>query len=204
MSKRICIVFCFTILGGIVFAPLFDNQQVFAQRGILESVKKQCENKYDSYKKLGKESFVEKNPHLAYLSNCFVLYEDPTWKFNGKEKIDRFYDKYYQVKSQENSLIKNHDNHRLDFKNLSLIKIGYQEYALKIRICTGDEFISEPKFFVITDKEYYLAKSTRPIKENSCNFVMSYSHLEDPGKISLVSFDGNYMPSKYLKVKSVY
>jgi len=204
MSKRNNVFFILAIVGGILFSPLLDHTQAFAQVEIPDKIKKLCESKYDSYKKIGKENFEKTYANLTYLQNCFLLFDDPAWTFNGKEKIDRHYEKYYAITSQVNPLINNYENQKLGIDKISFNKIGYQNYALKIRICAGDKIVSEPKLFVISDKEYFLAKSSRDLKENSCGFVMAYANSYDPEKIKLLPFDGNYMPSKYLKVKLVY
>lgn len=204
MSKKTCAFFVLTILGGVFFAPFFDYTQTFAEGEISDKIKKLCESKYDTFKKLGKENFNKTYSHLTYLPDCLVLFDDPSWTFNGKEKIDKQYEKYYQITSQVNPLINSYENQKLEVKRISFNKIGYQNYALKVRICADDKLVTEPKFFVVTDKEYYLAKSSRDLKENSCNFIIVYTDAVNPEKISLLSFDGNYIPSKYLKVKQVF
>ena len=203
MSKKIYVC-TLAIIGGIFFISFFGNSPVFAQQETSDNTKKLCENKYDTYKKLGKDNFVKRYSHLAYLQDCFKLFDNPEWAFNGKDKIDRQYEKYYQLTAQANSLISNYENQNLEIKKISLNKIGYQNYALKVRICSENTSISEPKFFVVTDKEYFLAKSSRDLKENSCSFIMVYANAINSEGMNFFPFDGNYVPSKYLKVKSVF
>ena len=204
MSKKTSTFFVLTVLAGMFFAPFFDHTQALAQGEISDKIKKLCESKYDSYKKLGKENFSKTYSHLTYLPDCLVLFNDSSWTFNGKEKIDRQYEKIYEIKTQVNPLINNYENQKLEINKISSNKIGYQNYALKVRVCSDDKLVTEPKFFVVTDKEYFLAKSSRDLKENSCNFIMIYTNSINPEKTSLFPFDGNYIPSKYLKIKQVF
>ena len=203
MSKK-TYFFILTVIGGIFFTSLFDNTEAFAQLENSDNIKKLCESKYDSYKKLGKTNFEKTYSHLIYIQDCFELFSNPAWTFNGKEKIDWQYEKYYQITSQVNPQINNFDNQHLEIQKNSFNRIGYQNYVLKVRICAESKVISEPKFFVVTDKEYFLAKSSRDLKENFCSFIMVYATAINPEKINFIPFDGNYMPSKYLKVKSVF
>ena len=204
MSKKIGAFFAMAILGGMLFSPFFDHTQAFAQGEISDKIKKLCEAKYDTYKKLGKENFSKTYSHLIYIPDCLVLFNDQSWTFNGKEKIDSQYEKIYQIKSQVNPSISNYENQKMEINKISFNKIGYQTYALKVRVCSDDKIVTEPKFFVVTDKEYFLAKSSRDLKENSCNFIMVYTNAVNPEKTSLHTFDGNYVPSKYLKIKQVF
>ena len=203
MSTKI--YFCLVaIIGGIFFISFFDHSQVFAQQEVSDNIKKLCENKYDTFKKLGKENFKKRYSQLTYLQDCFKLFDNPSWTFNGKDKIDGHYEKYYQIISQVNPLINNYDNQNLDLKIISFNKIGYQNYALKARICSDGKIVSEPKFFVVTDKEYFLAKSSRDLKKNSCGFIMVYVKAINLEKLNIIPFNGNYIPSKYLAIKPVY
>ena len=203
MSKK-TYFFILTIIGGIFFTSLFDHTEALMENQNSDNIKKLCESKYDSYKKLGKENFAKTYSHLTYIQDCFGLFSNPSWTFNGKEKIDWQYEKYYQITSQVNPQITNFENQNLEIHQNSINRIGYQNYVLKIRICAENKDISEPKFFVITDKEYFLAKSSRDLKEDSCNFIMVYTTSVNPEKINFIPFDGNYMPSKYMKIKSVF
>ena len=188
-------------MGSLIFASFLGNQQIFAQGEISNIEKNLCEKQYDSYKKLGTENLIGPPSEFLNSSDCFKLFEDPNWNFAGKDQIDRYYERSYQIISYGNPLIANHDNHFLEIKNISKLKIGYEKYSLTFRICSESQAISEPKFFVVTDKEYYLAKSKRVLDESSCNFVKIYTNAHDTGKIFFLPFDGNYVPSKYLKVK---
>ena len=204
MSRKIGACFAIGILGGIIFSPFFDHTQAFAQGEISDKIKKLCEAKYDTFKKLGTENFSKTYSHLTYLPDCLMLFKDPSWTFNGKEKIDRQYEKIYQIKNQVNPQINNFENQKVEISKISSNKIGYQTYALKVRICSDDKIVTEPKFFVVTDKEYFLAKSSRDLTENSCNFIMVFANAVNPEKTSIHTFDGNYIPSKYLKIKQVF
>jgi len=76
MSKKIGAFFAMAILGGIIFFPFFDYTQTFAQGEISDKIKKLCEAKYDTYKKLGKENFSKTYSHLTYIPDCLVIFND--------------------------------------------------------------------------------------------------------------------------------
>lgn len=181
-----------------------SSQLVYGQETVSDKVKKLCEGKYDYYKRNGVKTFSRNYSHLAYLSQCLSLFEDSNWDFKGKEKIDKYYEKYNQIESNTNHIIQNYDNQKPSIDIISTSRIGYEMYALKFRICADDSTITEPKIFVITDKEYFLAKANRTIKENSCNFGLVYMTSKDTSKTFVIPFDGNYSPSNYLKVKLFY
>ena len=203
MLKKISILFIFVLLGGVIFGPIYGLQESLVLANNSDNITSLCEGKYDFFKKFGNKILLEKYSHLNYISSCLTLFEDPNWSFNGKEKIDSYYENYDKAISKINPSITNFDNQKLSIKNISTSKIGFESYALKFRVCS-DKTISEPKFFVVTDKEYFLAKANRTLKENQCNFALIYATSNNPEKTFVIPFDGNYVPSKYLTVKSFF
>lgn len=167
-------------------------------------MKKLCETKYESYKKLGPKTLEQNNPHLIYLKECFKLFEDKEWHFTGKEKLDKYYETQSQTSSNTGWIIKNYENQNLGITNMRTTQTGDGEYILRVRLCIDDKTISEPKFFVITDKEYFLAMGNMMVKQGSCITAWTYVDAQDPEKISFIPFNGNYVPSKFMKVKSIY
>ncbi|MFB5614527.1 MAG: hypothetical protein ACE5RI_05440 [Candidatus Nitrosomaritimum yanchengensis] len=100
--------------------------------------------------------------------------------------------------------IKNYENQKLDISSISITKIYDNEYKIKIRMCLDGRQISEPKFFVVADKEYFLSLGNKIIKEDQCAQGFVFVTSQNPDKIKFIPFDGNYVPSKYMKIKTLY
>lgn len=195
----------FGVLVLTVFASLLlANQDVFATDDISDKVKKQCEQKYESYKKFGTVNLQLNNPHLIYLKDCFKLYEDQNWSFIGKEKLDKYYEKKSQIPLNSAMIIKNYENQNLSITSMRTTLIGDGEYVLRVRLCVDDKTILEPKFFVVAEKEYFLAMGNMVLKADSCITAWTYVQSQDPEKITFIPFNGNYVPSNYMKIKSIY
>ena len=124
-------------------------------------------------------------------------------KVSGQEKLDKSYTKNFEILSKVHPLIKNFENQDLGLNSIRIMNIG-GDYALKIRMCSDGKSILEPKFFVVTEGEYFLALGDKRIKENSCVMVWTYVISDNIDEINLIQFNGNYMPSKYMKIKSIY
>jgi len=204
VSKRISLIFIVTIIGLVISSPLFGNQEVLGQGELSEKVKKLCEKYYEQYKKSGPSDLEQNYPHLQYLKECFILYEDENWGFLGKEKMDKHYEQQSQILANNEIKIKNYDNQNLGIRSSSITKIGINEYKIKVQLCLDGRQISEPKFFVVTDKEYFLSLGNKIIKQDSC--ANGYFHVksQNPDEIKFIPFNGNYIPSKYMKVKTLY
>ena len=193
----------FAMVFSVITLSLVGVQMVNAQFENSDIVKIQCEKKYSEYKKSYNDQMNQNSPDQGSFAECLNLFEDPLWDFKGKDKIDKDYNLKI-LKSKLHPLIKNFENQNLRINNLSFINIGFEEYAVKIRICADNKTILEPKFFVVTNKEYYLAMGDKQIKENSCSIVWTYASSSNPDEINFIPFNGNYMPSKYMKIKSIY
>jgi len=204
VSKKICAIVIFTVLLGIIFSPLFNHQEVLAQGEISDKVSKLCEKHYEQYKKSGSMYLEQNYAHLHYLKDCFKLYTDDNWDFFGKDKIDKHYEKQSLITSNNNIRIKNYDNQKLDITNRSITQIGDDEYKIKVRMCLDGRQISEPKFFVVSEKEYYLSLGNKIIHEDSCAHGYIFVKTQNPDEIKFIPFNGNYVPSKYMKVKTLY
>lgn len=188
----------------VILALTLWNQEVFGSEEIPDKIKKLCEGKYESYKKFG-FAYLEKNySHLLYLNDCLTLFEDKNWDFNSKEKIDKFYERQYEVNSNTGLKIRNFENQNLGIDSRGTTKIGPDFYVIKLRLCLDGRQISEPKLFVVTDKEYFLALGNITIKEKSCVITRILTNSDNPENIKFIPFNGNYVPSKFMKIKSLY
>lgn len=197
--------FVFSVLFlAFVLVLLLGTQQSFGADEISEKAKKQCETKYESYKQFGFRYLEQKYPHISYLDKCLDLYEDPNWSFNGKERIDKFYEKQSMLNSNAGIKIRSYENQNLGVQKLRTISIDLDNYVVKVRMCLNGMQISEPKFFVVTDKEYFLALGNIIVKENSCSLATIYVNAQNPENLKFFSFNGNYIPSKYMTIKSIY
>ena len=181
-----------------------ENSQAYGVSEIPERLQKQCESKYEAYKKFGSSYLIEKYPQISDMYQCLELFEDKNWTFNGKDRIDKFYEKQSLLTSVNGIKIRNLDNQNLGIENRGVIPIGTDYYLVKVRMCLEGRQISEPKFFVVADKEYFLALGNIIVKENSCSLGTIYVKAQNPENLQFFSFNGNYVPSKYMAIKTIY
>lgn len=165
-----------TAIIGIVFIIVISSADT-ADAKVITTNSYQCEARYDTFKSLGETKFVEKYRNTSIVSNCLKMYKDPNWYFTGKSKIDKYYD---QRQMLENTKIKQPQIEILK-KQVS----GNGKYFVSYKICTKDQYISQPTVLLSSKSEQFLAVSYKAITNNSCKTFQTQIKSSSSGEIDI-------------------
>lgn len=117
-----------------------------------------CEVRYEAYKSLGEQRFVDRYRGTSIVSDCLKMYKDPGWNFAGKSAIDRHYDKIAE-KSKADLL-----------QPVLLEKkfVSGGKYSVAYKMCAKDKQVAQPAFLVSSKFESFLAVASGSIPANGC------------------------------------
>ena len=131
----------------------------------------QCSVLYQAYKNVGKVQFISKYEHVTFINTCVKLYQDPVWKYQGDDRIEKLNEKFIQLDQK----IKE-EKPKLSYEPSVMITsktdIGQGKFDVKFNICAGDDRIDKAKVLVKSQIEAIQVGSNKDIPENSCrNYV---------------------------------
>jgi|GEM_PF-2701834 len=164
MYQRKLIAFAILAAASLAISPALKAELAYADKALSPTVIKECEKLYVKYRELGEADFTAKYSYKAYFYDCLKLYKDPNWTFSGKDKIDNYFDKIDAAKLKSTSGTS-------DIKSVKIVqklKVGKENYYLKFQACASDTGIAKPTFLIQSDKEKFIAKSSKNLQSNKC------------------------------------
>lgn len=155
----------------------------------------QCEHLYFNYKKFGESEFKKRYDFKPFIKECIKLYKDSKWTFNGKDKVDLYFNKIGNVKNSDTS------NSNLKINITKKIKVGNERFLTSFGACTNTKGVV-PTFLLSSDKEQYIGSSEKMIPANACRTFTTYLHTINPSSITIEHVSN---PEYYsnLKVKRI-
>lgn len=155
--------------------------EAHGEYGLTKSQSKQCEHLYFSYKKFGEQEFLIKFTFKTFIKQCIKLYKDPIWTFDGKDKIDRFYEKREAAK---NAPLPTND---VLVSITQKYKISDSRYVISFEACTKDKQTLSV-FLIESDSDKFLATSQKLIPQNSCSTYWTNVNAKMPDSIGIQYF----------------
>jgi hypothetical protein len=138
---------------------------------------KQCEHLYFNYKKFGEAEFLKRYAFKSFIKECIKLYKDPKWTFTGKDKVDQYFIKSVNTKTDTtNSKLKINITHKL--------KVGTTKFLTSFSACASTSGVM-PNFLLSSDKEQFIGSSAKMIPANTCRSFWSYLQTQNPTSISV-------------------
>lgn len=172
----------FLTVGILLGAMATFFGDAYGEYGLTKSQTKQCENLYYSFKKYGEEEFITKFTFKTFIKQCVKLYNDPAWTFDGKNKIDRFFEKQEAAK---NTVPAANDVQVLITKKF---KIADNRYVIAFDACTKDTKMLSV-FLVNSDTEKFIATSQKLVPKDSCSTYWTNVSAKIPQSIGIEYFN---------------
>lgn len=171
--------------------------EAYGERGLTKSQTKQCENLYFSFKKYGKEQFIIKFTFKTFIKQCIKLYNNSAWTFDGKNKIDRFFEKQDVAKNAEPR------SNDVQVSITKKFKIGDSRYVISFDACTKDTKMLSV-FLINSDTEKFIATSQKLVPKDSCSTYWTNVSAKLPESIRIEYFkDHQNYPNLSKKVLRV-
>jgi len=124
-----------------------------------------CDRIYKSYLIKNEYEFVKKYSFLPYIDKCVKLFKDPVWKTTGKDRLEKVYSRYLEIKEKgNNGLIS--DKQYIDV--LSKAKIGPNKYHLKLKVCHSEQFTPNSVLLLKSDLDLQILSLKKNIKQKMC------------------------------------
>lgn len=139
---------------------------------------KQCENLYFNFKKFGEKEFIYRYSFKSFINSCIKLYNDPEWTFDGKDKIDRYYEKQEAAKTAEQTTIPSEVQVSITQK----YKIGETRYVISFKACTNTSK-TQAVFLIQSDIDKFIATSQKLIPKDSCSTYWTNVYAKLPSSI---------------------
>ena len=145
----------------------------------------QCSVLYQSYKNIGNAQFISKYSHVNFINTCVKLYQDPIWKYQGDDRIEKLYEKFLEFDSKAKI-----GKPKLSFEPsvniLSTTDIGQGKFDVKFNICAGDQKLDKAKVLVQSKIESVQVGSNKDIPENVCRTYVTQIHANNIANIQIV------------------
>ena len=136
------------------------NKKEFSKETILV-----CDRIYKSYLTKTENEFVKKYSFLSYVDKCVKLFKDPVWKTTVKDRLDKIYSRYLEIKAKENSGLIS-DKQYVDV--LSKAKIGPNKYHVKLKVCHSDQFTPNSVLLLKSDVDLQTLSLKKTTKQKMC------------------------------------
>ena len=187
----------FLTVGILLGAMATFFEEAYGERKLTKSQTKQCENLYFNFKKYGQEQFITKFTFKLFIKECVKLYNDPKWTFDGKEKIDKFYEKKYAAKNAEPR------SNDVQVSMTKKFKIADSRYVIAFDACTKDTKMLSV-FLINSDTEKFIATSQKLVPKDSCSTYWTNVSAKLPESIEIEYFkDHQNYPNLSKKVLRV-
>lgn len=144
----------------------------------------QCSVLYQAYKNVGTVQFISKYEHVTFINTCVKLYQDPVWKYQGDDRIEKLNEKFIQLDQK----IKE-EKPKLSYEPSVMITsktdIGQGKFDVKFNICAGDDRIDKAKVLVKSQIEAIQVGSNKDIPENSCRNYVTQIYANNAANIQI-------------------
>ncbi|MDH3313673.1 MAG: plastocyanin [Nitrosopumilus sp.] len=163
-----------------VFDPviLFDNVDESKPRI------NQCSVLYQAYKNVGKQQFVSKYKHVTFINTCVLLYQDPIWKYQGDDRIEKLSEKFTlldkKIREEKPKL-----SYEPSVSITSKTDIGQGKFLVKFIVRAGDKSIDKAKVLVQSKIEAIQVGSNKQIPANSCRNYETQIHANNVANIQM-------------------
>lgn len=159
--------------AGTYFEPAYSDSTLSDEH------LKQCESLYFNFKKFGEKEFIYQYSFKSFIKECVKLYNDPEWTFEGKEKIDKYYEKQETVKTQEPPTA-------LEVQVLITQKYSIDQirYVISFEACTQSSK-ALAVFLISSDIDQFIASSQKLIPKDSCATYWTNVYAESADSIGI-------------------
>ncbi|WP_246275377.1 plastocyanin [Nitrosopumilus oxyclinae] len=144
----------------------------------------QCSVLYQSYKNIGSAQFVSKYAHVNFINTCVKLYQDPIWKYQGDDRVDKLHEKFLEFDTKS-KIGKPKISFEPSVKILSTTDIGQGKFDVKFNICAGDKAIDKAKVLVQSKIESIQVGSNKDIPQNVCRTYVTQIHANNVANIQI-------------------
>ena len=151
----------------------------------------QCSVLYQAYKNVGKVQFLSKYEHVTFINTCVKLYQDPVWKYQGEDRIEKLNEKFIQL-DQKTKEEKPKLSYEPNVTITSKTDIGQGKFNVKFNICAGDERIDKAKVLVKSQTEAIQVGSNKDIPENSCRNYVTQIYANNAANIQIIFLEQVY------------
>ncbi len=189
-EKQICFVLMVVLLASGTLVG-----SVSAQPNVSKVTQKRCENLYLKYKDFGIDEFKKRYSNHRLLNVCLTLFDDPSWDFKGKSKIDKYYEQLNKNISKPSSKFD------VSIKIEKKYPLGQEQFLIKFISCSNDH-ISKPNFLISSDSEKFLGKSSKHISKGVCQSNWTQIFVKNPSTI-LVQFIEDTSEYPTIKIKRI-
>lgn len=176
--------------GTILLASIFFISPNHAEAKTGEST---CKQMYEKYAELKEQKFREKYKGKSFVNDCMKLYNDPSWYFAGKHRIDSNY------ANLEKQMKSTSTNGKIDVQLLSRLPIGTDKFLVKFRACADGSSVQETSFLIKSKMEQYIATTAKVLQKGKCNDYNTSIKAKQQSDIS-VEYVADV--SKYPNIKS--
>lgn len=175
IGKQILAVLTVSILLGTT-GTFFNN--AYSESALSKDEQKQCEYLYFSFKNLGETEFIYRYSFKLFIKECVKLYNDPEWTFEGKDWIDKYYEKQEAAKNTE-SIAK-----EVQVSITQKYRMSETRYVVSIEACTQSSKM-QSVFLISSDIDQFIAQSQRLISQGSCSTYWTNVYADTPGSIDI-------------------
>lgn len=186
---------CFVLLVALVASGTLTSS-AYAQTNVSKVTQKRCENLYLKYKELGIDEFKKKYSNHSLLKVCLKLFDDPSWDFKGKLKIDQYYE---QLK--KNTTKPSNEKFDVSVSIEKKLSIGQERFLIKFVSCSN-EYVTKPSFLISSDYEKFLGISSKHLPKGTCQSSWTQIFAKNPNTV-LVQFIDDALAYPALKIKRI-
>lgn len=176
MLKKTLVTLTVGILIGTT-ATFF--REAYSENGLSADQLKQCEYLYFNFKKFGEKEFLYRYSFKSFVKECVKLYNDPNWTFDGKDKIDRYFEKLESANTSEKST-----TNEVQVSITSKYRIGETRYVISFEACTNNSR-TLAVFLIYSDIDKFIGISQRLIPQDSCSTYWTNVYANSPNSIGI-------------------
>jgi hypothetical protein len=176
LKKTLVVLSVGILLGTTV--TFFEDAN--AQSQLSSNQLKQCEYLYFNFKKFGENEFIYRYSFKSFIKECVKLYNDPEWTFEGKDKIDNYYQKQEAAKNAEP-----YSPSEVQLSITQKYRIGETRYVIGFEACTFDKKM-QSVFLVYSDIDKFIATSQKLIPQDSCSSYWTNINANLPDSIGIL------------------
>jgi hypothetical protein len=140
---------------------------------------KQCEYLYFNFKKFGEKEFIYRYSFKSFIKECVKLYNDPNWTFDGKEKIDKYYEKQEAARTSEQP-----KSNEVEVSITQKYRIDQIRYVISFEACTQSSK-ALAVFLITSDADQFIASSQRLVPQDSCASYWTNVYAKSPESIGI-------------------
>lgn len=173
-KKTLAVLTVCILLGATV-----SVKEAYSETKLSDDQVKQCEHLYFNFKKFGEKEFIYRYSFKSFVKECVKLYNDSEWTFEGKEKIDRYYEKQDAAKAAEQTTTT-----EVQIAITQIYRIDQTRYVISFEACTQSSK-TLAIFLISSDIDKFIAISHRLIPQDSCSTYWTNVFVQSPDSIDI-------------------